>query len=124
MKTEKQTLRRQDLRLRTRQFALRIIKLVASLPKTGPGKIIGSQILRSGTSVGANYAEAFRSRSKPDYISKHGVCLQELEETAYWLDLLTDAEIVKPARLSPLKQETSELIAIFVSIIKSTKSGQ
>ncbi|MCB9357382.1 MAG: four helix bundle protein [Calditrichaeota bacterium] len=123
MNPEKADKTRQDLRLRTRQFALRVITLVASLPKSGTGRVISSQILRSGTSVGANYAEAFRSRSKADYINKHQLCLQELEETLYWLELLTDAGVVKPAKLGPLKQEADELIAIFVSIIKSSRSS-
>ena len=123
MSPESQAKTRQDLRLRTRQFAIRIINLVSKLPKSGPSKVIASQILRSSTSVGANYAEAYRSRSKADYVNKHQMCLQELEETLYWLDLITDLQLIKPSLLGPLKQEADELIAIFVAILKTARSS-
>lgn len=122
MNPEKSHKTRQDLRLRTRQFALRVIKLVTKTPKSGVGKVISQQILRSGTSVGANYAEAFRSRSRADYINKHQICLQELEETLYWLDLLTDSGVFEQDLLALLKAETNELISIFIAIIKTAKS--
>ena len=110
-----------DLKMRTKEFALRIIKLYASLPKTTEAQVIGKQLLRSGTSVGAHYREAGRSRSDAEFISKMEVGLQELDESAYWLELLVDAEIVLPKLLSPLQSETDELTAIFVAIIKKAK---
>jgi four helix bundle protein len=110
-----------DLRNRTKSFALRIVRMFSALPKTTEAQILGKQVLRSGTSVGANYREAFRARSKPEFISKCGDCLKEVEETAYWLELLVDAEFVIPKKLAPLQVECDELTAIFVSIIKSSR---
>lgn len=110
-----------DLRKRTKSFALRIVQMFSALPKSTEAQILAKQVLRSGTSVGANYREAFRARSKPGFISKCGDCLREVEETAYWLELLVDAELVIPEKLAPLQQECDELTAIFVSIIKTSR---
>lgn len=112
----------QDLRERTKVFALRIIRLYASLPKTTEAQVIGKQLLRSGTSVGAHYREAHRSKSTADFISKMEGGLQELDETAYWLELLTEGGIVPAQRLADLQKETDELIAIFVASVKTAKS--
>ncbi len=111
-----------DLKKRTKHYALRIIKLFKSLPKTIEASIIGKQILRSGTSVGAQYREACRARSDAEFISKMESSLQELDETAYWLELLIESEIVPSKLLGDLVLETDELIAIFVSSVKTTKS--
>ena len=110
-----------DLAMRTKNFALQIIRLFSALPKTTEAQVIGRQVLRSGTSVGANYREAYRGRSKPEFIAKCGDCLREIEETAYWLDLLADADVVTPEKLRNVRQECSELIAIFVTILKRSK---
>ena len=110
-----------DLRVRTKDFALRIIRMFTALPKSTEAQVLGKQVLRSGTSVGANYREAFRARSKAEFIAKAGDSLREIEETAYWLELLVDAGIVPAERLAPLRQETDELIAIFVTIVKKAK---
>jgi four helix bundle protein len=110
-----------DLRDRTKRFALQIIHMFTGLPKTIEAQVIGKQILRSGTSVGANYREAYRSRSRAEFIAKTGDCLKELDETAYWLELLVESGIVEEKRLSELLTECDELIAIFVTIIKKTK---
>ena len=112
---------RQDLRKRTTEFALRIIKLYAALPKSIEAQVLGRQILRSGTSVGAHYREACRAKSNADFISKIEGGLQELDETLYWIELLSDAKIISHARLEPLEQETNELIAMFVSMAKGVK---
>ncbi|MGI8838065.1 MAG: four helix bundle protein [Pyrinomonadaceae bacterium] len=112
---------RQDLRKRTREFALRIIKLYASLPKTVEAQVLGKQILRSGTSVGAQYSEACRAKSNADFVSKIEGALQELDETRYWLELLVDSNIVSSKRLKALKEETNELISMFVSMAKGVK---
>lgn len=111
-----------DLKARTKQFALRIIKLFRSLPKSPDAQVIGKQILRSGTSVGAQYREACRSRSSSEFISKMSSSLQELDETAYWLELLVEGGFVKAEKLAELQDETEQLIAIFVSSIRTTKS--
>ena len=112
----------QDLRGRTKRFAIRIIKLYGSLPKRTEAQVIGKQLLRSGTSVGANYREGCRARSDAEFIAKLGICLQELDETAYWLELLEEAEIVKPSLLVDLHDETNQLIAIFTTISKNRKA--
>ena len=110
-----------DLRWRTKEFALRIIRMFVSLPKTIEAQVLGKQVLRSGTSVGANYREACRGRSKAEFVSKCGDSLRELEESGYWLELLVDAEIIGSDKLSSLRQECQELTAIFVTIINRAK---
>jgi four helix bundle protein len=111
-----------DLKARTKAFSLRIIKLYTSLPKSGEAQVIGKQVLRSGTSVGAQYREACRSRSNSEFISKMQSSLQELDETAYWLELLVDGNIVKSEQLLELRKETEELISIFVASVKTARS--
>ena len=110
-----------DLAQRTKAFALRMIKMYSALPKETVAQVLGKQVLRSGTAVGANYREANRARSKAEFVAKMGDCLKELDETAYWLELLVEAAIVPLSRLSALSDETSQLIAIFVTIIKRAK---
>ena len=110
-----------DLAQRTKTFALRIINLYSALPKETVAQVLGKQVLRSGTAVGANYREANRARSKAEFVAKMGDCLKELDETAYWLELLAEAAIVPLSRLSALSDETSQLVAIFVTIIKHAK---
>src|SRR6266704_6460609 len=107
-----------DLRQRTKEFGLQIVDMFSGLPKTTQAQVLGKQVLRSGTSVGANYREAYRSRSKAEFIAKTGDCLREIEETAYWLELLVEGGIVTAEKLATLRQETDELIAIFVTIVK------
>jgi four helix bundle protein len=110
-----------DLQERTKSFALRVVRLFSTLPKTTEAQILGKQVLRSGTSIGANYREAYRGRSKAEFIAKCGDCLREIEETAYWFELLVEANIVPAGKLTPLRQEIDELAAIFVTIIKRSK---
>ena len=111
----------EDLRTRTKHFALRIIKVYVSLPKVAVAQTLGKQLLRSGTSVGANYREACRSRSNAEFVSKLGESLKELEETSYWLELLGDSATVPRHKLTLLMDETSQLIAIFTSISKKVR---
>lgn len=113
---------RQDLRQRTKAFALRIIKLYTALPKSAEAQVLGKQVLRSGTSVGAHYHEACRAKSDADFISKVEGGLQELEETSYWLELLDEANIFTGERLQPLHKETEELISMFVTMVKNVKA--
>ncbi|MEM6823053.1 MAG: four helix bundle protein [Verrucomicrobiota bacterium] len=113
-----------DLLSRTKSFALRIIRLSSTLgSKSREAKVIGNQLLRSGTSIGANYREAYRSRSKAEFTSTIGICLKEAEETAYWLELLVESGLVEKEKLKQIIQETDELIAIFVTIRKSSKKN-
>ncbi|MGH9439013.1 MAG: four helix bundle protein [Terriglobia bacterium] len=110
-----------DLRDRTREFALRVIKLYSALPKRVESQTIGKQIPRSGTYVGANCREGLRSRSKAEYAAKLNIGLMEIEETLYWLELLEGSGIVSASRLTAIKAEISELAAIFVTLIKRAK---
>lgn len=110
-----------DLRSRTRDFALTIIRLYTQLPKTTEAQVIGRQFLRSGTAPGAHYREACRARSSAEFISKIETALQELEETDYWLELLAAASIVPVARIQPLRAEGRELNAIFTASAKTAK---
>ena len=113
-----------DLKNRTKAFALRIIRLYQALPKSGEAQVIGKQILRSGTSVGAHYREACRAKSPADFISKIEGGLQELDETGYWLELLTESSIVPAEKLTDLQKEANELTAIFVASVKTTKKNR
>ena len=110
-----------DIGERTKVFALRIIRLYAALPKTTEAQVIGKQLLRSGTSVGAHVREGKRSRSDAELISKIEGGLQKLEETVYWLELLMDAGIVTAERMMELLEEADELIAILVTSAKTVK---
>ncbi|HEY5297746.1 MAG TPA: four helix bundle protein [Verrucomicrobiae bacterium] len=110
-----------DLGERTKQFARRIIRLYVALPKQTLPQVLGKQVLRSGTSIGANYREARRGRSKAEFICKIGDFLKEADETAYWLELLAEENIVPQARLESLLKEINELIAILVTISKRSR---
>lgn len=112
-----------DLRVRTKDFALRIVKMFVALPKTEEARVLGKQALRSGTSVGANFREAHRARSNAEFVAKVGDCLKELEETSYWLELLTESKIIPAAKLSALQDECHQLLAILTTISKKSKSG-
>ena len=110
-----------DLKERTEEFALRIIRLYSALPQKTEAQVLGRQVLRAGTSVGAHYREAQWAKSDLGFISKIEGALQELEETAYWLSLLVRSRLVKAELLADLRKETTELTAIFVSMAKKVK---
>jgi len=110
-----------DLRERTMDFALRVVTMFCALPRSDEAQTLGKQVLRSGTSVGANYREAYRARSKAEFIAKIGDTLKELEETSYWLELLVRSQIISESKLSALRSEASELTAIFTTIHKNAK---
>jgi four helix bundle protein len=111
-----------ELSERTKIFALRVIKMFSALPKSEVARVLGKQVLRSGTSVGANYREAQRARSKAEFIAKIGDSLKELDETAYWLELLSDSETVTEDKLGALRDECNQLLAILTAISKKSKS--
>ncbi|HUZ08176.1 MAG TPA: four helix bundle protein [Candidatus Paceibacterota bacterium] len=114
----------ENLKIRTKQFALRIIKLVESLPRDLTSNVLGRQLLRAGTSVGANYRAACRGKSVADFISKMGTMEEEADESGYWMELLVESGKIKPAKVSELMQEAGELTAIAVSSINTArKSG-
>lgn len=110
-----------ELKLRTKRFALRILKLYRALPKTEEAKIVGTQILRSGTSIAANYHAACRARSRAEFVSKMGIVLEETDETAFWLELMQEAGIFLESKLRSLNKEANELTAIFVASIRTAK---
>lgn len=113
----------EELKLRFRKFSLRVIKLVDKLPNTISGRAIGNQIIRSGTSPGANYTSVCKAKSDRDFINKLKIVEEELEETEYWLSVISDAELVKPELLIDLQKETKELLAIITqSIITKRKN--
>jgi len=112
-----------ELKDRTKQFALRILKLVAALPKTVEGRAIANQLVRSGTSVAANYRATCRARSKAEFVAKIGVVLEEADETLLWLELISEANLLPPKRIDPLLAEANELVAIMVVSRKSASSN-
>jgi len=113
---------REDLAARTRRFALAVIRLYTVLPRSTVSTVLGRQMLRSGTSVGAHYREARRAKSNADFISKIEGALQELDETGYWLELLREAALAQEDAVNRLVVESDELISIFVSVVKRAKA--
>jgi four helix bundle protein len=113
-----------ELLERTKQFALRIFKLVGALPQTIQGRAVASQLIRSGTSVAANYRAACRARSKPEFVAKLGVVEEEADETAFWLELIIESELRRAAKVKPLLTEASEIVAIMASSRKTAGKSQ
>ncbi|HEX8877249.1 MAG TPA: four helix bundle protein [Phycisphaerales bacterium] len=113
-----------EMKTRTRTFALRVIKLVDSLPTGRVSDVLGKQLLRSATSIGANYRAARRARSRAEFISKLGIVEEEADESSYWLELLADSGRVKASRLTELRDECEELLAIVVATIRSAKKNR
>ena len=113
-----------DLKRRTKAFALRILKLVDAMPKTTAGRALASQIVRSGTSVAANYRAACPARSTADFIAKMGIVEEESDETLFWLELLEESEVVSATKLAAIKQEANELIAITIASIKTARRNR
>ncbi|MGC9994456.1 MAG: four helix bundle protein [Terriglobia bacterium] len=112
----------EDLRRRTKAFALRVIKLFRALPKTEEARVLGRQVLRSGTAVAANYRSACRARSRADFISKIGITVEEADETGFWLELIVDAGIIKKSKLESLMVVADELVRIFQSTRTTARS--
>jgi four helix bundle protein len=114
-------MRTEELKLRTKQFALRVIKLVEALPKNKIGDVLGKQILRSATSVAANYRAACRARSKADFISKIAIVEEEADESLFWLELIAESGLMNTERLKDLTKEADELTAIFTATAKQNR---
>lgn len=108
-----------NLKDRTKEYAIRIIKLVRSLPKTTEAIAIGRQLIRSGTSVGANYRAVCRARSRAEFIAKLGIVIEEADESAFWLEIIIDIGMIKKELIIPLLQESKELVAIMIASSKS-----
>lgn len=112
-----------ELKARTKQLALRIIRLTRALPPSAEGRVIGGQLLRSGTSVAANYRAVCRSRSRAEFLAKVSLVIEEADETAFWLELLSDAGLMHPKRLAELISEANQLVAIFVASRETAKKA-
>lgn len=114
---------KQELQQRAKAFALRIVRLYQCLPNTGEASVLGRQLLRCGTSVGANYRAACHAKSRPDFLAKIKICEEEADECEYWLELLADAGILRPSSLAPLLGEARELAAIMAAIAIGTRGA-
>ena len=114
---------KEQLKTRTKQFALRIIRLVQALPNSLEGRIIGKQLISAGTSVGANYRSACRGRSRAEFLSKLGIVEEEADESAFWLELIIEAKLLDAKMVNPLLQEANEIVAIMVSAKKTTRQN-
>ncbi|MCI0406213.1 MAG: four helix bundle protein [candidate division Zixibacteria bacterium] len=112
----------EELKQRTKRFALRVVTLFRSLPRTEEARVIGKQVLRSGTSAAANYRAVCRARSRAEFISKTGIVVEEMDETVFWLELLVEAKIVPKEKMEGLLKEAEELLAIFAASQKTAKS--
>jgi len=115
---------KEEMKKRTKEFALRVIKLCEALPKGKTADVIGGQLLRAGTSVSANYRAACRAKSNADFIYKLGIVEEEADESLFWMELLVESGIVEEKRLADLMKETDEIIAIVVSSIKTSRGGK
>jgi len=122
LEAEVAAMRMEGLRDRTKEFALRVIRLYTALPKSTAAQVIGKQVLRSGTSVAANFREASRARSDAEFIAKLGTVEQELDETMLWFELLVESGMLPERKLASLKQETDELLRIVVATFTKTKA--
>ena len=112
-----------DLRRRTKSFAIRIVRLFRSLSRASDAQTLGKQVLRSGTSVAANYRAVCRARSKAEFISKMGIVVEEADETVFWLEILPETGVVPAGRVSDLQKEAHELLAIFSASLRTSKRG-
>ena len=112
------------MKQRTKQFALRVLKMVQSLPKSEEGRILGRQLLRAGTSVGANYRAVCRSRSRREFVSKMSVVVEETDETVFWFELLLEGGLVNPSRTKSILTEGNELLAIFAASLRTARKAQ
>jgi len=115
---------KKDLQKRTKQFALRVFKLVKAMPNTTEARVIGRQIIRSASSVGANYRAACRGRSRAEFIAKLGIVEEEADETVFWLEMIIEAGIFKKEKITPLLKEANEMVSIIVVSLKSVKGNK
>lgn len=113
-----------DLAVRTFDFSTRCVRMVEQLPNSRAGDVIGKQLLRSATSVGANYRAARRGRSRAEFIAKMGIVEEEADETAFWLDLIVSTGLMSANRIDALRQEANEIVAIVVASIRTAKAGR
>jgi four helix bundle protein len=112
-----------ELRQRTKRFTLRVMKVVAALPDNAQGRVIANQLMKAGSSVGANYRAVCRARSPKDFINKLGVVIEEADEAAYWLEIVGEGEVVPASRIEGLLKEANELVAIMTAARKTARRG-
>lgn len=113
-----------DLKRRTKAFALRIIRLVETLPAAGAAEVIGGQLIRCGTSVGANYRAACRAKSQAGFVARMGVAEEDADESIYWMELLAESRLIQKERVEDLMDEADQLVSIFASSINTARGGQ
>lgn len=111
----------EEMRLYTKEFAKRAIRLCRLLPQDREGRLIGNQLFRSATSVGANYRAACRARSRADFISKLGIALEEADETQYWLEIISEENVLQPTQVSELLKDANTIVAMLVASINTAK---
>jgi four helix bundle protein len=114
----------EDFRRRTFQFGIRVVRMIEALPKTDAARVIGKQVLRSATAVGANYRAAARARSRADFIAKMGIVEEECDETLYWIDTLLELGLIAPNRIKDLRSEANEILAIVVASIRTARRNK
>ena len=112
----------EEMRGRTKEFAQQVINLCKRLPNTREGRLVGDQLFKAGTAVGANYRAACRARSRAEFVAKLGIVLEEADESLYWLELLDGSNVIKTSLLTPLMSEADELVAIFVTSLNTAKA--
>lgn len=114
----------EELRERTKQFAIRVIRLFRALPSSADAQILGKQLLRCGTSVGANYRATCRARSKAEFIARLGIVAEEADESVFWLELIEESKVLNPRLLDEILKEARELAAIFSASIRTAKTNK
>ncbi|MGH9369327.1 MAG: four helix bundle protein [Thermoanaerobaculia bacterium] len=115
--------RAEELKRRSKRFALDVIRIFRSLPRTEEGRVLGRQLLRSGTAVGANYRAACRARSHAEFVAKIGTVVEEIDEAVYWIELLSEAGVVPKENMSACLQEANELLAIFAASQRTARKS-
>jgi four helix bundle protein len=113
----------EEMRARTKQFTLRVMKVVSALPDNTQGRIISHQLMKSGSSVGANYRAVCRARTRRDFINKLGVVIEEADESAFWLEVTGEGNVLDPRQLAPLLQEANEIVAILTAALKTARKN-
>ena len=119
-----QAYKEDELKQRTKHFAVRVVRLFRALPRTADGQVLGRQLLRSGTSVAANYRAVCRARSRAEFVARIGIVVEEADETVFWLELLVEVGLIKKSQMENLLREANELLAIFAASQRTARMGQ
>ena len=119
-----QAYKEDELKQRPKHFAVRVVRLFRALPRTADGQVLGRQLLRSGTSVAANYRAVCRARSRAEFVARIGIVVEEADETVFWLELLVEVGLIKKSQMENLLREANELLAIFAASQRTARMGQ